>query len=88
MTVREEPDRPPEGASCRRLSEIESSQRVCIRDIPDDDVRAHLLRVGLLDGPVRCRAHITNGPVVIERNGTTMAVGAGVAEQITITPEE
>jgi len=54
--------------------------------VPDDDIRAHLLRIGLLDGPVRCRAHIANGPVVLERNGTTVAVGASVAEQVAITP--
>ena len=78
-------DTPAGGTSDRRLSGIESGQSACIRDVPDDDTRAHLLRIGLLDGPVRCRTHIANGPVVIERNGTTVAVGASVAEQITIT---
>ena len=76
------------GETGRRLSGVEANQRVRIRTVPEEDTRAHLLRIGLLDGPVRCRSRISNGPVVIERNGTTMAVGAGVAERIVVTPEE
>lgn len=74
--------------SPRRLSDVEAEQFVDIDEIPDDDVRAHLLRIGLLDGPIQCRTHITNGPVVIERNGTTVAVGASVAEEISVSPVE
>lgn len=72
----------------RRLSGVERGQKVRIRDVPDDDVRAHLLRIGMLDGPVRCRTRITKGPVVVERNGTTMAIGASVAEEIRVTLED
>lgn len=72
----------------RRLSGVEGGQHVRIRNVPDEDVRAHLLRIGMLDGPVRCRTRISRGPVIVERNGTTMALGASVAEEITVTLEE
>lgn len=72
----------------RRLSGVEGGQQLRIRDVPDEDVRAHLLRIGMLDGPVRCRTRISRGPVIVERNGTTMALGASVAEEITVTLEE
>lgn len=71
----------------RRLSGIDGDQRVQIQDVPDEDVRAHLLRIGMLDGPVTCRAHISKGPVIVERNGTTIALGASVADDITVTLE-
>lgn len=71
--------------SDQRLSGVDSGQRVRIRDVPDDDVRAHLLRIGLLDGSIRCRTRIANGPVIVERNGTTVALGASVADRITVS---
>ncbi|MEF8780978.1 MAG: ferrous iron transport protein A [Haloferacaceae archaeon] len=70
------------------MSGVERGQLVQIRDVPDEDVRAHLLRIGMLDGPVRCRTRIAKGPVVVERNGTTMALGASVADEITVTLED
>lgn len=74
-------------ASDRQLSGVSGGERVRIRAVPDEDVRAHLLRIGMLDAPVRCRAHVSNGPVVVERNGTSVALGASVAEDIVVTRE-
>lgn len=68
----------------RTLSEIDAGQAFTIRDVPDDDVRAQLLRIGLLDGQVRCRTRLRNGPVVVERNGTQLALGASVADEISV----
>lgn len=74
--------------SDRRLSEVSGGDVIRIQDVPTPDVRAHLLRIGMLDGPVRCRSHISKGPVVVERNGTTVALGASVADDITVTAGE
>lgn len=41
----------------------------------------------MLDGPVQCRTRISNGPVIVERNGTTMALGDSVADEITVNVE-
>lgn len=74
-------------ASERHLSGVSDGQRLRIQEVPDGDVRAHLLRIGMLDGPVRCRTKISKGPVIIERNGTTMALGTSIADEITVTLE-
>jgi len=68
----------------RRLSGVSGGERVQIRAVPDERVRAHLLRIGMLDGPVRCRTTLSRGPVVLERNGTTIALGDAVADDITV----
>lgn len=55
-----------------------------IKSVPDDTTRARLLRLGFLDGPVECRRRVQNGPVIIRRNGTDLALGAPIAERITV----
>lgn len=68
----------------QRLSGVSGGERVQIRAVPDERVHAHLLRIGMLDGPVRCRTTLSRGPVVLERNGTTIALGDAVADDITV----
>jgi len=68
----------------RCLSGVSGGERIQIQAIPDEHVRAHLLRIGMLDGPVRCRTTLSRGPVVLERNGTTIALGDAVADDITV----
>ena len=68
----------------QRLSGVSGGEQVQIQAVPDERVRAHLLRIGMLDGPVRCRTTLSRGPVVIERNGTTIALGDAVADDITV----
>lgn len=58
-----------------------------IESIPDPDVRARLLRLGFLDGEVECYRRVRNGPVVLRRNGTTLAIGRRIADDITVTRE-
>jgi|JXWS01.1.fsa_nt_gb ferrous iron transport protein A len=68
----------------QRLSGVSGGEQVQIQAVPDERVRAHLLRIGMLDGPVRCRTTLSRGPVVLERNGTTIALGDAVADDITV----
>ncbi len=68
----------------RDLANVTPGQVFHISDVPDDQVRAQFLRLGFLDGDVECRHRVTNGPVVIRRNDTELAVGNPVAKQITI----
>lgn len=67
-----------------KLSEVEAGDRFTIREVPDGQVRAQLLRIGFLDGVVECRNRIRNGPVVLEADGTQIALGASVAAEIDI----
>ncbi len=66
------------------LSAVEPGERFEIRKVPDGKVRAQLLRIGFLDGVVECTHHLRNGPVVLEADGTQIAIGASIAEQIEI----
>lgn len=70
------------------LGDVDPGASVSIERVPDDDVRARLLRLGLLDGPVECRHRLRKGPVVLRRNGTELALGADLADAIEVTPAE
>lgn len=59
-----------------------------IEAVPDGEVRAQLLRLGFLDGRVECHRRVRNGPVVLRRNGTTLALGRRVAADIDIARRE
>lgn len=73
-----------EGLLMALLSEVDTGDRFEIRNVPDGQVRAQLLRIGFLDGVVTCTHHIRNGPVVLEADGTRMAIGASIADRIEI----
>lgn len=66
------------------LVDVTAGMRFRLQRVPDTDLRARLLRLGFLDGPVTCRHRIRNGPVVIERGGTQLAVGQSVARDIEV----
>ena len=66
------------------LSTVEPGDRFEIREVPEGQVRAQLLRIGFLDGVVECTHHIRNGPVVLEVDGTQIAIGASIADEVTI----
>lgn len=68
----------------RALSTVESGATVEIESVPDGTTRARLLRLGFLDGPVECRRRVPNGPVVVRRNGTDLAIGQPIAEDIEV----
>lgn len=67
------------------LDDVDAGMRFRLETVHDDDLRARLLRLGFLDGPVTCRHRIRNGPVVITRDGTELAVGRSVAAEIGVT---
>jgi ferrous iron transport protein A len=56
-------------------------------EVPDGDTRARLLRLGFLDGEVECRRKLRNGPVIVRRNGTELALGRSLATEIEIDSE-
>lgn len=68
------------------LKDVKAGDRFEILEVPDGEVRAQLLRIGFLDGVVECRTKLRNGPVVLEAEGTQIALGASVAETIRIDP--
>jgi Fe2+ transport system protein FeoA len=66
------------------LADVGSGESVRLTDVPDGDTRARLLRLGFLDGTVECRHHIRSGPVIVRRNGTDLALGSALAEEIEV----
>lgn len=67
------------------LANVRPGEAFVIESVPDDEVRAKLLRVGFLDGAVECRRRLSKGPIVIERTGTELALGSSLAEEIEVT---
>ncbi|WP_423996731.1 FeoA domain-containing protein [Halorubrum trapanicum] len=66
------------------LVDVPPDEWIELVDVPDDESRARLLRLGLLDGRVKCRRRIRNGPVVVRRRGTEVALGRSLAREITV----
>jgi len=70
------------------LADTTPGETVVVEHVPDDGVRARLLRLGFLDGAVECRHRLRKGPIVLRRNGTELALGADLAREIEVTPGE
>jgi|GEM_PF-899615 len=66
------------------LADVRADEWVELISVPDGEYRARLLRLGLLDGRVECRRRIRNGPVVVRRRGTEVALGRSLAREITV----
>ncbi len=70
------------------LAEVTAETSFRIEEVTDDQLRAKLRRLGFLDGRIDCRTRLSKGPVVISRRGTDLALGATVADGITVTEVE
>ena len=66
------------------LADVGPGDAVRMVSVPDGQTRARLLRLGFLDGAVECRHHIRQGPVIVRRNGTELALGSALAEEIEV----
>lgn len=66
------------------LADIPPDEWIELVAVPDDEPRARLLRLGFLDGRVQCRRQIRNGPVVLRRHGTEVALGRALAREISV----
>lgn len=66
------------------LSTVEPGTTFEVESVSDGTTRARLLRLGFLDGPVECTRHVKNGPMIVRRNGTDLAIGARIAEGIAV----
>jgi ferrous iron transport protein A len=68
------------------LADVRTNDRFEVVTVPDENTRAQLLRLGFLDGEVECRQRVRNGPVILRRNGTDLALGRGLAKEIEVEP--
>ena len=68
-----------------RLSQAKKGQVVKIARIPNEQVRSQAIRFGIGEGSVViCEEIIPAGPVILRKNRQEIAVGRGLAEEITI----
>lgn len=67
------------------LADTAPGETVALDRVPDENVRARLLRLGFLDGDVECRQRLRKGPIVLRHNGTELALGADLAAEIEVT---
>jgi ferrous iron transport protein A len=70
------------------LADTDPGESVFLEHVPDEDVRARLLRLGFLDGAVECRHRLRKGPIVLRRNGTELALGADLVGEIEVTTRD
>jgi Fe2+ transport system protein FeoA len=70
------------------LSEVPAGRRVRIERIGDQEARAYLLRLGVVEGSVvECVQRTSRGPVVLRKSGLEVSVGYGIARTIVVSYE-
>ncbi|MDW7674990.1 MAG: ferrous iron transport protein A [Bacillota bacterium] len=69
------------------LDKSKKGMLVKILDIPDQLVRAQIIRFGITAGAtVTCEEIVPGGPVIVSRNRQEIAIGRSLASQIKIEP--
>jgi len=67
------------------LDMAKRGQILKIVNIPDATVRAQAIRFGISEGEVvMCSEVIPSGPVILRKNNQEIALGRGLARQITV----
>ena len=67
------------------LSEINKGARVKIISIPDDEIRAQAIRLGISEGAAaECLFRFERGPVLLNIGGQEIAIGNSLAEKIEV----
>lgn len=67
------------------MDRIRRGQTFTITNIPDALIRAQAIRFGIAEGEtVLCAEVVPAGPIVISKNKQEIALGRGLARQITV----
>ncbi|HBV97599.1 MAG: iron transporter [Peptococcaceae bacterium BICA1-7] len=67
------------------LDRVKRGQLLKIMSIPDKQIRAQAIRFGIAEGElVNCEEVVPAGPVVIRKNNQLLALGRGLARQISV----
>ena len=71
------------------LSEVRPGEKFKIDFIPEEKIRAQILRFGISDGSeVICEEKVPGGPIIIKKNFQEIALGRKLAQSISITLKE
>jgi Fe2+ transport system protein FeoA len=67
------------------LDRVRRGQTFTITNIPDALIRAQAIRFGIAEGEtVFCEEVVPAGPIIISKNNQEIALGRGLASQITV----
>jgi Fe2+ transport system protein FeoA len=67
------------------LDRVRRGQTFTIISIPDALIRAQAIRFGIAEGEtVLCEEVVPAGPIIISKNKQEIALGRGLARQITV----
>lgn len=68
------------------LSEVKSGDRIKVTSLPDPQVRAQAIRLGIYEGAeVRCSEKINKGPVILQNRLQEIAIGHNLATKIMVS---
>lgn len=69
------------------LADVKQGQKIIIQHISDPLVRVQAIRFGIAEGAqVTCSSVISSGPITLKKNLQEIAVGRGLAKQISVRP--
>ena len=67
------------------MDRVRRGQTFTITSIPDAVIRAQAIRFGIAEGEtVHCEEVVPAGPIIISKNKQEIALGRGLASQITV----
>jgi len=67
------------------LDKSRKGMLVKVLGVPDEIVRAQIIRFGIMEGAViRCEEIVPAGPVIVSRNMQEIAIGRSLASKITV----
>jgi ferrous iron transport protein A len=67
------------------LNQLSPGQRASLEELPQGLIRSQAVRLGLMPGTeITCVQKLPKGPVIIRKNYQQIAVGAALADQITV----
>lgn len=69
------------------LDQAKRGQKIIVKSIPQESIRAQAIRFGISEGAViRCEEAVPAGPVVVSRNKQEIAIGRELAKDIQVEP--
>ncbi len=71
------------------LDRLQKGQQFTIKSIPDEMIRAQVLRFGIIEGSGASVGEIVPaGPIILNKNKQEIAIGRGLARQIKVELSE
>lgn len=71
------------------LQNVKKGKRARLAELPKGKTKALLVRLGLVEGTViRCLEQLPGGTMVIEKHRQEIAIGAALAKEIFVVPQE